>query len=655
MTGLHRISIRAALIGAMLITVAIMALLVGALSVWTVNRNVLDEVQQRVDHDLTAARLQYDQRRAAVTTHVTNVAETLDLDAPDLGQHLEELRGRLDLTVLNVCRADGTPVAGQYPADTTEVPVNADPVLRRALNGAPASGTVLLEGARLRTEGGPALFNALAVPANETFGADPVHDALFFWGASPLRDEAGRVAGLVYGGNALNMNFDLVDSLRNLVFGPETYEGKPLGTVTIFMRGTRVSTNVLGPDKQRAVGTVVSDEVRRKTLDQGETWNSRAWVVDAWYMSAYEPLRNPDGAIIGMLYVGLLEEPYSDAFYRLILQLLAMVGVGTVIAVGLAVLLVGRITAPIERLNRAAKQVAAGDLQRPVAVPDSYAEVTDLARSFHEMQDALAERDRRINARNRELAETNTRLERANRNYMETLGFVTHELKSPLAAMQSMIDLLVQGYVGKLPDRAQTTLTRLKRNCEELQDMVKNYLDLSRAERGELLAKRTETELRTDVIDPCVEQSQPLFRSRDMTLEAACPDTLEAAADPELMRIALANFLSNAAKYGREGGTARLEAGIDDGKVYLRVWNEGPGFTPEEGEQLFTKFTRLRNENTAGKRGSGLGLFLCRQIMEQHGGRVWAESEPGQWACFHMEFPANADQAADSPTAQQLE
>jgi signal transduction histidine kinase len=76
-----------------------------------------------------------------------------------------------------------------------------------------------------------------------------------------------------------------------------------------------------------------------------------------------------------------------------------------------------------------------------------------------------------------------------------------------------------------------------------------------------------------------------------------------------------------------------------DREIEVCVWNEGQGFTPEEHTALFAKFSRLQNKNTADKRGSGLGLFLIKNILEQHQGEVWAESEPGQWARFCFHFP----------------
>lgn len=105
------------------------------------------------------------------------------------------------------------------------------------------------------------------------------------------------------------------------------------------------------------------------------------------------------------------------------------------------------------------------------------------------------------------------------------------------------------------------------------------------------------------------------------------------------LRIALSNYLTNAAKYGREGGRVRVTVRAQDDHLTLSVWNEGEGFPAEEAERLFEKFYRLRNENTHAKRGSGLGLFTVKTIVALHGGRAWAESEPGEWAAFHLAFP----------------
>jgi PAS domain S-box-containing protein len=226
---------------------------------------------------------------------------------------------------------------------------------------------------------------------------------------------------------------------------------------------------------------------------------------------------------------------------------------------------------------------------------------------------------------------------------METLGFVTHELKAPLSAMQSMIAMMLEGFAGEVPDKVSTYLLRIRRNCEELQDMVKNYLDLSRVGMGELVARKAPVNYYKEVVAPCVDHTQIFFESREVTLTVDCPDNLTVQADADLLRIALTNYLSNAAKYGAAHTQTRLIVREEHDTISTAVWNEGTGFRPEEQAALFSKFSRLQNQNTANKRGSGLGLYLTKHIIELHGGKVWAESEPEQWAKFCFSVPSHAE------------
>jgi len=229
----------------------------------------------------------------------------------------------------------------------------------------------------------------------------------------------------------------------------------------------------------------------------------------------------------------------------------------------------------------------------------------------------------------------------------EMLGFVTHELKSPLATMQTLIMVMLEGYLGKVPAELGTYLLRVKHNCEELQDMVKNYLDSTRIGLGELIARKAPTNYFKDVVMPSVEQTKMLFESHSITLAVDCPDDLTIQADQELLRIALTNYLTNAAKYGAPQTQARLTVAKEPKFLSTTVWNKGAGFSDAEKSSLFSKFSRLKNENTVGKRGSGLGLYLTKHIIQSHKGKVWAESAPGEWAKFCFSFPTNGDNTTE--------
>jgi signal transduction histidine kinase len=129
----------------------------------------------------------------------------------------------------------------------------------------------------------------------------------------------------------------------------------------------------------------------------------------------------------------------------------------------------------------------------------------------------------------------------------------------------------------------------------------------------------------------------------DLRLE--CPAELPGiTCDPELMRIVMVNLVNNAVKYGNQGGMVKLKAEKTSARrLKVSVWNEGPGFSGEEKIRLFKRFSRLDNPRLRDKKGSGIGLYLSWHIIQLHGGKIWAESEPGAWACFSFEMPEGLD------------
>jgi two-component system, NtrC family, sensor kinase len=634
------ISIRTVLVAWMLAVALLPAVLIGAIGVYSINKSVRSEAQSRVNQDLEIVMASYREQlaRLAYSLEISTGRVSLAVDSP--AEILAAIRRELDLTVLNLCDAEGRPIAGSHPDELQRIPLGRDPVLRKALEGRTARGTALLDPDRLLLEGGPALQNAVPIYDSDK-GSEPVsRGALMWWIACPIVEPSGRVRALLYGGRVLNFNYDLVDKLRNAVFSEMDYKGKPRGTVTIFKNEVRVATNVLTRDGARAIGTKVSEAVRPIVLEQGMNYTGEALVVDSWYLSAYTPLRDPSGKTIGMIYVGLLREPYDDMRDGFIARFLVPVGIVGLLAVWAALYIVNRITLPVRALSHSASQLAKGDWDHPFAVPHTYQELENLAGAYADMRTAIRKRDHELRARNEELSLANEKLELSNRSYMQTLGFVTHELKAPLAAIQMLIATMVDGYLGEVSPQISDFFVRIQRNCEELQDMVRDYLDLSRLERGELVANKASIDLSKTVVEMAVDQTALFFRSRNMNVEVNCPRELPVIGDPSLLRIALNNFLTNAAKYGREGGRATVTVKTEGNRVTLSVWNEGEGFPPDDAGHLFEKFFRVRNASTHAKRGSGIGLFTVKNIAELHGGRAWAESEPGAWAAFHLSFSA---------------
>lgn len=253
-----------------------------------------------------------------------------------------------------------------------------------------------------------------------------------------------------------------------------------------------------------------------------------------------------------------------------------------------------------------------------------------------------------INERLSQAVEKAWRIEQltaANHAYMEMLAFVSHEIKNPVASMVTDAKLLADGYLGPLQEQQREKLDRLIDKGQYLLELVQDYLDLARVEGGELILKpRTDVDVLAEVIEPAVEIVASQISARDMHLEIAATDhgmpasNVTAECDPGLLRIVVLNLLSNAAKYGRSGGAIRITALREPTRLAVSVWNEGPGFPPEERSKLFRRFSRLRTPEQRGTRGTGVGLYSAWRIIQLHNGRIRARSEPGAWAEFAFEL-----------------
>ncbi len=128
--------------------------------------------------------------------------------------------------------------------------------------------------------------------------------------AAPIFDYQNNLIGILYGGILLNRNYEIVDEIKRTVFQDLQYKGQDIGTATIFQDDLRISTNVKNGDGSRAIGTRVSEEVYNQVVVNGKPYIGRAYVVNNWYITAYEPIENINHQIIGILYVGILEQKY---------------------------------------------------------------------------------------------------------------------------------------------------------------------------------------------------------------------------------------------------------------------------------------------------------------------------------------------------------
>ncbi len=137
--------------------------------------------------------------------------------------------------------------------------------------------------------------------------------------ANPIVDANGIPVGALVGGILLNRNYEIVDRIKSILFRDTKYDGKEIGAASIFLGDLAISTNVMDREGHRGIGTRVSKEVFEQVLEEGAPWIDRAYVVDDWCITAYEPIRDIQDKIVGMLYVGILESKYVVLKEKLII------------------------------------------------------------------------------------------------------------------------------------------------------------------------------------------------------------------------------------------------------------------------------------------------------------------------------------------------
>ncbi len=624
-----------------IIIFAVLAVGIAIMSVNYVNTNTIREAEDRVRiyaraaWEIHNAEIERKLSASEILVQDTIIKDLLQHPGDDqllamAIKHLETFRLDQGMDILNLLDADGTVILRTRSPYSAGDSLAGDPMIRQAMSTRhSSSGDVLVALERLDVEGIGMVERCMAV------GGEP--RGMLSGAVVPIL-QGGELIGMIQAGSLLNGAAEEVDRIRDAVFENEYYGQKPVGTATIFMEDLRISTNVMDSLGRRAVGTRVSKSVADHVLGQGLSWTGRAYVVDSWYLSQYDPITDPGGDIIGMLYVGELEQKYLDIRTRAVLSYLSIILVGMVLAFLIFLFLVKSILGPIQDLSKATESLSDGDLTYRVDICGKD-EICTLAASFNHMAEQLQRQRQEIERRQIELEEVSSELRVINRNYMEMLGFVAHELKNPLSSAMMGLYTVKDGYLGELNPAQTKSLVSVGQSLDYFHDMIKNYLDLSRLEKGELEVDKKQVLLQADVITPVLEVLERELKEHRMVVENCVSAELALNVDSDLLRIVYDNLLSNAIKYGRQSGTIRLDVQENTDHVTLSVRNDGRGISPERMSMLFKKFRRLDTPGYAGEKGSGLGLYICKEIIEKMGGEIWADSKEGEWVKFSFRLP----------------
>ena len=459
--------------------------------------------------------------------------------------------------------------------------------------------------------------------------------------AVPVFDDNDKFLGVLIGGVLLNRNFEIVDKIKEIVHEGQIYEGKEIGTATIFQGDLRISTNVKNADGSRAIGTLVSSEVYDAVLKEGKRWVGEAFVVNAAYITAYEPIRDLNGDIIGMLYVGVLKQPFDDVLQRGIITFLGIALLGVLIIVFVSIFLARRIALPLRKLEETSQRISDGEYKQDFTVKGPR-EIEHLARSLNKMAKQLEEEKReleewgttlekKVGERADEMKKINAQLFRSEK--LASLGKlaagVAHEINNPLTGILTNSSLLLED-MDKDDPKYEDVEVMVKETirCREI---VKRLLDFARQTRPQKRLASINSLIDNIIL---LVRNQTSFRNIliEKDLEGDLPDIF---VDPDQVQQVFVNIILNAAEAMTKGGslTIRTMHSQDGGFIIITFADTGPGITEEVRERIFDPFY------TTKEHGTGLGLSISYGIIEQHGGTISVDSTIGKGSTFTISLP----------------
>ena len=302
-----------------------------------------------------------------------------------------------------------------------------------------------------------------------------------------------------------------------------------------------------------------------------------------------------------------------------IMDMLVMFGISAVAILLLCSLLcwvlARRITGPIEAISDAARKLGSGDFTARAPV-DGCVELADFATTFNNMA---------------------TRLQTIDNSRGQFMGNIAHELRTPMTTIKGFIDGMLDGTIPQ--EENQHYLTIVSQETGRLARLVQNMLDITKLEAGEVPVHARNYDLWKTVTDVVLSDEQRIEDGR-IDIRGLGGPPMMICADPDFVHQVVYNIVDNAIKFTPEGGTISFAAQKKGGMVEVRIENTGSGIAPEALPFVFERFYKEDRSRGMNTRGSGLGLHICKILVNLSGGQIHAESEEGQWCRFVFTLPA---------------
>lgn len=511
----------------------------------------------------------------------------------------------------------------------------------------PVAGTDIIPGTALRKESpelaAQAFMRITPTPRAKSRSDSVETSGMMLRAAVPLFDEHAGFCGILIGGVLLNRNFEIVDKINQIVHQGEVYKGHGAGTATIFQGDLRISTNVKNQDGSRAISTLLWEDVNDAVLGAGKQWVGDAFVVNSWYITAYEPIRDINNKIIGILYVGILRQPFDDILWSTLVMFGGVALGGIILIVVVAVFQARRISRPLKTLEGVARSIADGDYGREVILKAPY-EIEHLAGSINQMAKKLEVEkqeleawgntlEKRVQERTDEIKKIHSQLFRSEK--LASLGKlaagVAHEINNPLTGILTNSSLLLEDLPPGDPRRDDVEI--IVKETIRCREIVKRLLDFARQTKPQKKLTNVNSLIENIIL---LVRNQTSFRNIDIEkqLEDNLPDILS---DTDQIQQVFINIILNAAEAMTAGGKLRITSGRSPDKEFITITfaDTGPGIPEEHRERIFDPFY------TTKEHGTGLGLAISYGIVEQHGGSISVESCMGKGSTFTVQLPVS--------------
>ena len=336
-----------------------------------------------------------------------------------------------------------------------------------------------------------------------------------------------------------------------------------------------------------------------------------------------------EGSVAGSVVVALSTESIGAAKSGVIRSTLVIIFAATLTVLGLALFIARSISRPLVSLTQTAREIAEGNLTSRVAI-GSKDEIGELGNMFNAMTGQLQKSQDQLKNQVEELKE----LDRLKDNFLNN---TTHELKTPLIPIKSQTQLLLAEDYGTLNEGQKKAVQMISRNETHLENLVNDIVDITKIRSGNLNVHHQDTDPTQIITNAVLDMEEPANeKGLVLTLEPI-PELPTFSLDRKLITQVIGNLLNNALKFTPKGGEVTVKVSsrggpATDGKntameVVISVKDTGIGMSKKTLEKLFTSFFQADSDAARKYGGSGLGLSICKGIVEAHGGTIWAESD----------------------------